>query len=126
MEFTLDATSLERTRPAATSVVFDRRAALARLDGDEELFAMLVNIFQQDCSRLLDDLHGALKRNDAAAARRSAHSLKGLAANFEATSAVDAALAVERHATDGDLAAAASGFEQLQAHMRLLRDALSA
>jgi HPt (histidine-containing phosphotransfer) domain-containing protein len=101
-------------------------AALARLDGDEELFAMLITVFRQDCRNLLQELASAAARGDLRETERAAHSLKGLAANFEATAARDAALAIEQSARAGNCALVPPAIRELEAHLTRLSEALNA
>ena len=75
---------------------FDREGALGRLGGDEELFGELVQFFLEDTPGLLNLLRSGLRDNDWAPVERAAHGLKGLASNFGATRAVEAARTVER------------------------------
>ncbi|CAK9099568.1 Sensor protein GacS [Durusdinium trenchii] len=76
-------------------VSIDYKASLARLGGDEDLFLELVQLFEEDAPSLLDDIDaGVAKREDEQVAR-AAHSLKGLASNFGAQAAIEAALEVE-------------------------------
>lgn len=99
------------------SEVFDPAAALTRLDGDEELLRMLVGVFQQDNRELFQQLLAAVESGDLRTAERAAHSLKGLAANFDAHAAAQAAQTVEQ------LAHTAQG-GGLTAPVRLLRERL--
>jgi HPt (histidine-containing phosphotransfer) domain-containing protein len=98
---------------------FDPRAALERLDGDEELLLMLVAVFQQDNIVLFQQLNSALNCGDLRAAERAAHSLKGLASNFDAHDTTQAAQAVEHLARAGASA-------ELTASVRVLRERLDA
>jgi len=111
-----------RLTPAVPT--FDPEAAIRRLDGDEELFAMLVSMFHQDCDALLEELALGIEHDDLARVERAAHTLKGLAANLEATSARDAALAIEQLAQAGNLDGAAPAAAQLRQELQSLRRAL--
>lgn len=62
----------------------DLNAALARLDGDGMLLQELVALFLTDAPTLWEQLQQAVTQGDAAEAEHTAHSLKGLAANFNA------------------------------------------
>jgi two-component system, sensor histidine kinase and response regulator len=100
---------------AQKKVGFDYDGALRRLGGDTELLREVAQFFLEDSPGLLDQLRAALAEGDATTAERSAHSLKGLAANFGAQQAVDAALAIESAARDGKLPEAGrlrAGLEQ--------------
>ena len=80
----------------APKPAFDRNAALARVGGDAELLKELAELFSQEWPRSLVKLHEALERHDSAGVQSAAHGLKGAAANFGATSAVDAASDLEK------------------------------
>ena len=79
-----------------SSPPIDRESVLRRLGGDEQLFADVVRYFREDAPPLLQSLREAVAREDAEQIARSAHSLKGLAANIGAQPLADAAQAVER------------------------------
>ena len=98
--------SLQGTTSPATRAepVFDRAGTLARLGGDEELFAELVRYFREDCVQLRRRLETALADGDAKAAEVAAHAIKGLCLNFGAVDAVAAASSVEACAREGNLA----------------------
>jgi HPt (histidine-containing phosphotransfer) domain-containing protein len=104
--------------------VFDPQAMLDRLDGDRELASMLVEVYRQDCTQLLSDLSAGLETGNLSEVVRAAHSLKGLAANFEAIEASQVAATVEKMAHAGDMSGAARGVPQLQLHLSELRTAL--
>lgn len=75
--------------------VLNLAVARQRLGGDEELLRDLAGFFIEDAPRLLEDTRLALESGDAENATRHAHSLKGLASNFEANSAVELAQRLE-------------------------------
>jgi HPt (histidine-containing phosphotransfer) domain-containing protein len=103
---------------------FDREGALGRLGGDEELFGELVQFFLEDTPGLLNLLRSGLQDNDWAPVERAAHGLKGLASNFGATRAVEAARSVERLGRDRNLPAAAEALPALEREIELLQQAL--
>lgn len=76
---------------------------LRRLGGDEQLFADLVGFFCEDAPPLLDALLDGIRCGDAKQIARSAHSIKGLAANVGDVALSEAALAVERAARADEL-----------------------
>ncbi len=75
--------------------VVNVRGSLDRLGGDQNLLLDLIGFFFEDAFPLLDRIHQSLVRQEWEPARRAAHSLKGLAANFGAAPAVAALFAVE-------------------------------
>ncbi|MFT5324156.1 MAG: two-component system sensor histidine kinase/response regulator [Planctomycetaceae bacterium] len=88
---------------SSSALLIDRERALDRMGGDEELLAGLIECFIEDAPDLLRQLDEALKAEDAAEVARAAHSLKGLAANFEAIACRDSAVTIEQLGRDGDL-----------------------
>ena len=93
--------------------VVDYQTALARLGGNEQLFRDLATFFQDDAAGILSELAQAIDGGDAARVERSAHSLRGLAANFGAPAAVQAAVDLQASASRGDLSQAQSLYELL-------------
>jgi HPt (histidine-containing phosphotransfer) domain-containing protein len=119
-----DATSPVRNEGAGARL-FDADAALTRLDGDEELLVMLVGVFQQDSADLYRQLLNGVDRGDLRVIERAAHSLKGLASNFDAHEAAQAALDVERLARTGQAASLAIPVRVLGERLNTLRGALT-
>ena len=72
----------DEAAPATNAKPFDREAALAMIDGDEELFGELVVLFTNETTVLLNQIQESITRRDAKLLERSAHSLKGSAAAF--------------------------------------------
>jgi len=105
--------------------IFNPEAALVRLDGDVELFGMLVALYMQDSRTLLGQLGDSLERGEAREAQRAAHSLKGLAANFDGVRASSAAAKIELAAKSEDLEAAAALRPELEKQIEQLRGALA-
>jgi HPt (histidine-containing phosphotransfer) domain-containing protein len=84
-------------------VVFDRDAALARSEGDEDFLRMLAGMFLGHYPGWLADIDAGLSRSDLETVRRAAHKLKGAVGNFAAEETTAAAQRVEDLAGDGDL-----------------------
>jgi CheY-like chemotaxis protein len=99
----------------------DRPATLKRLGGNEQLFLDLARFFLEDAPVVLAEFGTALERDDALAAERAAHSLKGLVANFGANEAIRLATELQRIAHDGDLTKAATFYPRLATEVNLLR-----
>ncbi len=104
--------------------VIDLPPALARLGEDRELLCDLARFYLQDAPQLLMELQVALTEENSEAVARSAHSLKGLSANFDAHDAVDAARSVEQSAMAGDLEGAAARVPRLRDEVSLVQTAL--
>lgn len=98
--------------------VLDKALILERLGGDEEIFAMMVDIFVQDVDNNCVALANALASGDPAALRREAHTVKGLLATFsDDAGAVDASV-VEKRAREGLVADQAEAVASLQQRLR--------
>src|SRR4051794_857691 len=83
------------TEGSQSAMVIDRSAALDRVGGDEELLREIAGLFLEEYPSLIQEIRVAIEKGDAHALERSAHSLKGSVANFEATAAVSAAFRLE-------------------------------
>jgi CheY-like chemotaxis protein len=75
--------------------VFDREAALARVDGDVDLLREIVGLFLADWPQMLAALHAALANESAAVLIQTAHALKGAVGSLGALAATDAAQCLE-------------------------------
>ncbi|MBA3480862.1 MAG: Hpt domain-containing protein [Pirellulales bacterium] len=105
--------------------LFDADAALQRLEGDAELFRMLGKIFQEDSVELFSKLSSGLAAGDLALVERAAHSLKGLAANFEATAATEVAFGIEEAARARQPLGLEPRVKELGVQLERLRQALA-
>ena len=106
--------------------VLDLPGALARLGGDEQLYADMVQFLREDCPSLLDELQAGIAASDASVVQRAAHSLKGLIANCGGVRAAEAAQRVENAGAGGDLVDAAHLIEPLRREIDALMQAVSA
>jgi HPt (histidine-containing phosphotransfer) domain-containing protein len=106
--------------------VFDLEITLGRLGGNRELFAKLVHFYFDDAPQLLDQLRHAAVHGEVVQVERAAHTLKSLAANFEALSAARAALRVEEFAQARNLGSAIESIPELEKQLHRLDVALAA
>ena len=90
---------------ARTVPVTNREMALRRLGGDTKLFDTLAGFFQQDAPALMQQLHEAHRTGAVELVFQSAHSLKGLAATFDALPFVEIAAEIESLTRAGNLSA---------------------
>jgi HPt (histidine-containing phosphotransfer) domain-containing protein len=104
--------------------LLDRTAALDRIGGDEELLREIAGLFLSEYPSLIAEIRVAVQIGDARALERSAHSLKGSVANFEACAAVDAAFRLESMGRNGNLDQTASALAALEAAFEALHPAL--
>jgi two-component system sensor histidine kinase/response regulator len=87
--------ALTMNQEPETAPLLDRSAALERIGGDEELLREIARLFLSEYPLLIQEIRLAIENGDTEALERSAHSLKGSVANFEARCAVDAAFRLE-------------------------------
>ncbi|SFJ20430.1 Hpt domain-containing protein [Planctomicrobium piriforme] len=104
--------------------VIDLQPALARLGNDAGLLRDLAYFYLEDGVTLLNEVARGLEEQDAELVTRSAHSLKGLSANFDAHQAVAVSLEVEQLGKREDLSAAAAAYSRLRESVEQVMQAL--
>ena len=104
---------------------FDREATLARVEGDVELLAEIVELFFDNAPRLLSDIQEPVSRRDAVALERAAHALKGAVGNFSAEDAFNSALKLEVMGSTGDLNGVDEAYADLETKIANLKNALA-
>ncbi|MCE9665729.1 response regulator [Halomonas sp. M5N1S17] len=102
----------------------DREDALWRLEGNRDLLDEMVELFLEECPRLMLEIDEAIAREDAATLRRAAHTLKGSALVVGGQALGAAAQRLEALARSGDLEAAGEAFGNLKSRASELRTAL--
>ena len=103
----------------------DRAEALARLDGDEELFATLVQMFADEIPNYRRGLESALAQRDIPTLAREAHTLKGLLGTFSAHRGTQFALDLEALTKTGSLEGAEDLVRKIVTEMEAVVAALS-
>jgi PAS domain S-box-containing protein len=93
---------------------------LKAFENDWSFFAEVVEVFFSDYPRQLDSLRTSAERDDAAAFRRAAHSLKGMLRNFQAEAAAEKAFHLENKGQKGDLTGCRPLIEELAEEMKQL------
>lgn len=83
--------------------VLDRDLILDRFGSDEEVFAMMVELYLQDVENTALSLATALAEGDAETLMREAHTIKGLLATFSDEAGAAEAFGIEQQAKLGDL-----------------------
>jgi PAS domain S-box-containing protein len=106
--------------------VLDEALLVSRVDRDPQLLRDLVDLFLEECPRLVNEIRMALDRKDAKGVERGAHSLKGCTSNLAAKMASEAALKLERLAHAGGLVGAESLLAELGCQLERLKPALVA
>ena len=107
-----------------TAALMDLAATMDRLGGDRKLLGEFIDVFREDAPKLLEELRMAVQRQDIPTVVRATHSLKGLAANFNATRVVEAASLFETVARRGQTVGAEELLEQLSLQVSRLVSAL--
>lgn len=106
------------------TLVFDRQAALERVEGDEALLKEIAQMFLDMCDDMIAEVRTAAVHRDAKALHIAAHTLKGTVANFGARDCVDASLALELKGRSGDIEGLEPLLLRLQLGMATLKPAL--
>jgi CheY-like chemotaxis protein/HPt (histidine-containing phosphotransfer) domain-containing protein len=111
--------------PEDEEAAADVAATIERLGGDLELLQNFIEVFDEDSPQLLQSICAAAALGDWGALRRSAHALRGLAANFDARILAELAHRLERVGIDEPLESAAALPPALSREVGRVRDALS-
>jgi CheY-like chemotaxis protein len=101
-------------------VEVDLRAALARVDGDKELFDEITALFIEEYPKTLGKMLEAITRQDPQALAYSANALKSALGNFAAMKAMDTAARLELMGRCGDLSQAQPLLNDLDKHLARL------
>jgi two-component system sensor histidine kinase/response regulator len=109
----------------AASQVFDADAALARVEGDMELFQNMAQLFANQSGKLLADMADAANCGDTDRLERSAHKLKGSIGNFAAHGAYQTAHEIEDKARAGTCAGLQETCSKLGHQIETLHSALA-
>jgi HPt (histidine-containing phosphotransfer) domain-containing protein len=86
--------------------LLDEKEGLARVQGDRQLYAELLDLFLDDCHRLKQQLAEAIASKNTLLLKRTAHTLKGAAGSIGARLLADAARTVEALAAADQVAEA--------------------
>lgn len=108
------------------SPALDAAALLNYVDGDVELLQKLVEVFWDDCPRMMSDIREALDGDSPKALERAAHALKGSLSYFGTNSALQAALELEKLGQEGTMEGAVELFSKLEKGLAGLKPALGA
>ena len=87
---------------APSDAVLDAPSALRRIGGDPKLLSRLLNKFARDFGTAGSDIRHAVDRGELDGARRTAHTLRGVAGNLSMREVESAASAIETALRDGD------------------------
>lgn len=100
-----------------TPFVLNKPAILERLGGDEEIFAIMVDMFLQDAENNCAMMESALNEGSAAL-QREVHTVKGLLATLSDETGAEFAQSLEVRLKQGDLQDAAAEVGVLQNRVR--------
>ncbi|HEX7185281.1 MAG TPA: ATP-binding protein [Thermoanaerobaculia bacterium] len=110
--------------PEGEDETLDREALLGEAGGDAHLLMRLVEIFEQESGRLLEEIRDAVQGGDAAALESAAHTLKGMAGHWSRGDVFVTARSLEGMGREGCLGAAAGALDRLERELPRLRRAL--
>ena len=94
-------------KQASNGKTADFEIALKRLEGNRELLTDMIGFYREDVPKLFKKLATAIHDENSAVAKRSAHSIKGLSANFEAQRIIEIAASIEILTENQDFQSAA-------------------
>lgn len=110
----------------AEAFVIDRKAILERLGGDEEIFAMMLDMFVQDVDNNCAAIAKAFASGNPVAVQHEAHTLKGLLATVSDDAGAAEAYVIEKQAKGGDIAGLQGAIDALQQRIRYVGAILQA
>jgi HPt (histidine-containing phosphotransfer) domain-containing protein len=111
--------------PQGGNNIIDMTEVLERADGDMELVVEIAELFLEDCDQLLFKVRDSITQNDIDTFTRSAHTLKGSAANMSAKSVASIALELEMMGRNGDISRAWEVYKMLEEEIRNLKPVLA-
>jgi len=98
--------------------------ALRRLGDDKDLFQELAAFFVEDAPKLIAAIHQGLASDSSEEVARAAHSLRGLAANFDAEKIMAVAASIEQMARKAELQPVSAALANLEVEVQTLLRAL--
>ena len=101
------------TQVSETCRLFNPEAALSGLANQADLLRDLVEVFIDDCPRLLQTVDEAIESGDREALHRTAHSIKGSVTHFSSPEAQEAAQHLENIAVEAPISDIESAREAL-------------
>ena len=116
----------DKNTSAGTDLPYDKATALKAVDGNEELFTTIVEVFFEEADDLLPKLPAAIAAKDAELLQRTAHTMKSSCASIGADAARASALELEMIGKSGDLSKAPEAAADLKSKMDQLLEALAA
>jgi CheY-like chemotaxis protein len=102
--------------------ILNREELMSRVGGDQELIEILAGAFRDDAPRHVAAFSNALAANDAQAAKKVAHTIKGCAGNLAGTRLRDYAKSLELSVASGNLDEAKQALPRLEEEINALLD----
>jgi HPt (histidine-containing phosphotransfer) domain-containing protein len=110
--------------PPPSAAILDKNAILERVGGDLDLLRGVIDIFTEDCPRMMANIQTAVAAKSPKALQDAAHSLKGAISNFTSEGPFKAALRLEVLGHSGDLKGVEEDQTALEHEMTTLAVAL--
>jgi len=101
--------------------VFDRKALLKRMMGDQHLFNVVINTFLKESIIIINDIRNNIEKEKEAEITRHAHALKGAAASSGALKIKDIALQIEKAGKAKDFEQAALLLNKIEDELKLYK-----
>jgi two-component system, sensor histidine kinase and response regulator len=117
-----------RTEPAPAGLptkVLDKAALLARVGGREDRLRTIIQVFLNESSGLMAELHEAIASREAPRLKRPAHSLKGAVGLFGVPSIVEVAETLESLGQAGEMTGAMEAYSRLEEEIQILKSSLA-
>jgi HPt (histidine-containing phosphotransfer) domain-containing protein len=105
---------------------FDLQSALKTVGGDAGLLGEIVEMFLDDCPRLLGEISEAIVREDSTTLKLLSHTVKGVACNFALPAVIEAADTLEAMVKTLCWDEIGHAFEDLRQEIDRVRPALEA
>ena len=115
----------EGAEQTPTAQVFDKDDFMNRMLEDDALAHRIIACFLRDLPKQIAALRSALRAGDAATVAATAHSIKGAAANVSGEALHAVAVAIEKAAHSGDLAAIPAHLPELEIQFAQLREIMN-
>ncbi len=103
-----------KTAKQITEQIYDKKAALSRVGGDEQILREILDIFFEDAQKELAELNAFVEQKDGDSVRRKAHALKGAAGSVGAMALFEAAFQLENAGRENDFTSVHPRFIALQ------------
>lgn len=104
----------------------DKALILDRIGGDEEIFAIMLDMYLHDVGNNCAVLSSTLASGDAGALQREAHTIKGLLATFGDDEGAEKAFAIETQLKAGNMSGLEAPIAALQARLLEVGEVLKA